>query len=152
MALLSKACVYGLRASIYIALHKSNKSFTTISEVAKNLGLSPHFLTKILQQLTQTSIMESYRGPNGGVKLKKNPDLIKLIDIIISIDGDELFESCALGLNGCGTYDPCPIHNQWSMQRSQLKILFETENLGQLAQNITDSNSDSRLVDMIMKD
>ncbi|CAN0202088.1 unnamed protein product, partial [Chrysoparadoxa australica] len=48
--LLSKSCVYGLRASIYLA-SKSDEEFNSIKEMSDKLEISFHFLTKILQQL-----------------------------------------------------------------------------------------------------
>ncbi|HCT51303.1 MAG TPA: transcriptional regulator, partial [Balneola sp.] len=65
--LLSKSCVYGLRASIYLA-SKSDEEFNSIKEMSDKLEISFHFLTKILQQLTAESLMVSYKGPKGGIR------------------------------------------------------------------------------------
>lgn len=135
MALLSKSCVYGIRAAIYVALETDN-NFVSINKIAKDLNLSGHFLTKILQQLTQLNIMTSYRGPNGGVKFARNPKTIRLIEVIAAIDGMELFNECALGLEGCGVYDPCPLHDAWTAYREKLQATFENENLADLALNV----------------
>ena len=85
MALLSKSCVYGIRASIYIASEEEN-GFIPISQVAKELNLSPHFLTKILQELTNEDLLLSHKGPRGGVKFARDTSKIKLIEIIGAID------------------------------------------------------------------
>ena len=137
MALLSKSCVYGIRAAIYLAFdsEEENASFIPISKIAKDLNISGHFLTKILQQLTSKDILNSFRGPRGGVKLNRPSSEIKLIEIVDAIDGLKIFEECALGLDGCGNYEPCPIHFQWSSQREQLKEVFETESLDKLSKN-----------------
>lgn len=135
MALLSKSCIYGIRASIYIALEEQDK-FTSINKIAKELHLSSHFLTKIMQQLTQFGLMESYRGPNGGVRFSKSVKEIKLVEIIAAIDGLDLFEECALGLEGCGHYDPCPLHDTWTKYRESLKDVFEKESIYTLAENV----------------
>ena len=133
--LLSKACIYGIRASLYIAArHKEARKFVPIREVSDNLGLSFHFLTKILQQLTTAKILESYKGPNGGVAFTRSPEEIRMIDIIGAIDGYKLFTECILGLPGCGNGKPCPIHDKWGQTRESIKILFETTSLEELAQ------------------
>jgi Rrf2 family protein len=135
MALLSKSCVYGIRAAIYIASESDNE-YISISIVAKELNLSSHFLTKILQELTNANLLLSHKGPRGGVKFAKDTKDIKLIEIIGAIDGLDLFTECALGLEGCGVYKPCPLHDSWTAHRGALRELFEEENLYDLAQNV----------------
>ncbi len=71
MKVLSKATVYGLRALVFMASEKERTGYVSISEIAERLNISFHFLTKTFQTLTQHGILESYRGPNGGVALTK---------------------------------------------------------------------------------
>jgi Rrf2 family protein len=148
MALLSKACIYGIRASIYIAIEDGGNKFVPISKIAKELYLSSHFLTKILQELTKINLLESYKGPNGGVKLTKPAKDISLMEIVEAIDGTALFEECALGLEGCGHYYPCPLHYSWLEHREALKNLFITENLETLADSVKTAGFRLRAVDL----
>lgn len=138
MALLSKSCVYGIRAAILMAI-KGNADYMSIKDIANDLNLSAHFLTKILQQLTQEGLLISHRGPKGGVKFSGPSGEIKLIEIVAAIDGLELFEECALGLHGCGTATPCPLHEKWAEHKIVLRTLFETETLEKLAENVLNS-------------
>ena len=146
MALLSKSCVYGIRASIYIASEEEN-GFIPISQVAKELNLSPHFLTKILQELTNEDLLLSHKGPRGGVKFARDTSKIKLIEIIGAIDGMDLFTECALGLEGCGVYKPCPLHDSWTEHRRVPRELFEEENLYDLAMNVKNAGLRLRTLD-----
>lgn len=146
MALLSKSCVYGIRAAIYIASESEN-DYISISQVAKELNLSPHFLTKILQELTSVNLLLSHKGPRGGVKFARDTKDIKLIEIIGAIDGLDLFTECALGLEGCGVYKPCPLHESWTAHRGALRELFEEENLHDLAQNVKNAGLRLRTLD-----
>jgi Rrf2 family protein len=148
MALLSKSCIYGIRAAIFVSLKHDENKYQSISLIAKELHLSAHFLTKILQQLTQQDILLSYRGPNGGVKLKKAPEQVKLIEIVEAIDGLSLFEECALGLEGCGMYYPCPLHYSWAQQRESLMELFESETLATLAESVNTAGFRLRTLDL----
>ncbi len=138
MALLSKSCVYGIRAAILMAI-KGERDYLSIKDIAEELNLSAHFLTKILQQLTQEGLLLSHRGPKGGVKFSRPAREIKLIEIVAAIDGLELFEACALGLHGCGTATPCPLHEKWAKHTVLLRTLFETEDLEKLASNVGDA-------------
>ncbi|HET8864359.1 MAG TPA: Rrf2 family transcriptional regulator [Gracilimonas sp.] len=128
--LLSKSCVYGLRASLYLA-SKSGGEFYSLKEISEELDISFHFLTKILQQLTADGLMESYKGPNGGVRLSDKGMKATLYDMVIAIDGPGLFTQCALGLPGCGSQEPCPLHESWIETRSSIeKMLKRTSLIG----------------------
>jgi len=132
--ILSKTCEYGIRAVVYVALTSKGK-FVSIKEISDNLEISFHFLTKVLQILTQKNILKSYRGPNGGVTLACSADKISLLEIIYTIDGEKIFKDCILGLPGCGDLVPCPLHNQWEIDRELIKNNFAGLTLAQLAKN-----------------
>ncbi len=82
--LLSKTCSYGIRAAIYIAVQK-DQQYVPIKEISETLKISFHFLTKILQILTKKGIIESIKGPGGGVGLRIDPSEISILDIIYAI-------------------------------------------------------------------
>ncbi len=130
--LLSSSCVYGLRASLYLAANQ-NGEYVSIREMSDNLDISFHFLTKTLQQLTKAGLMESQKGPKGGVRLTKKGSNISLFEIVEAIDGRDLFTECALGLPGCGTEKPCPLHEQWAEARDSIRTMLEETNLVELA-------------------
>lgn len=132
---LSKACSYGVLATLYIA-RKEGEGYVSIKKISEELKISFHFLTKILQTLTENNILESFRGPRGGVRLKKRPEEVTLLDIIKSIDGGDVFTECLLGLPGCGEAKPCPMHEYWSVARGQLEENFRNKNLAQISERI----------------
>jgi|SRR5699024_270548 len=133
--LLSKSCVYGLRASLLLA-SISGDDYVTIKELSEGLSISYDFLTKILQQLTSSGIMKTKKGPKGGIKLAKPAEAISLLQIVKSIDGIEQFEQCLLGLPGCGTEEPCPMHDWWSAKQEEITNIFETTNLLESADDL----------------
>jgi len=135
--LLSKTCMYGLRASVLLA-SKSQDEYTTIRELSEELDMSFHFLTKVLQKLTKSELLESYKGPNGGVKLARNAAAITFMDIVISIDGNSIVHECALGLPGCGVLTPCPLHSQWAGMKENILNMMNTISLAELAGNHKD--------------
>lgn len=137
--LLSKSCVYGVQAAIYVAALPKNE-YVSIQTIAGKLNISFHFLTKVLQNLTQAGIMVSYRGPNGGIALARPASSISLADIIAVIDGTEVFHECLLGLPGCGKEDPCPAHEHWTAMRMRLHNLCNTLTLEELGKRSNQLN------------
>lgn len=131
--LLSSSCVYGLRASLYLAANQ-NGDYVSIREMSESLDISFHFLTKTLQQLTGAGLMESQKGPKGGIRLTKKGSNISLYEIVEAIDGSDLFTECALGLPGCGKEKPCPIHDKWADARDNIRTMLQQTNLVELAE------------------
>lgn len=136
--LFSKGCAYAIRATLLVAVKEQNegKKFIPIRELSDELNLSFHFLTKILQTLTEAKILESLRGPNGGVGLARPAKDLSLLEIISAVDGMSLFSECALGLPGCGERTPCPLHESWSKRRTYLRRMFENTSLASLAKDM----------------
>lgn len=137
MLIFSKTCVYGIRAALHVA-SLEKQEYVPIRSISEDLNISFHFLTKILQILTQKNIMTSYRGPNGGVSLARPANRIMLIEIIEAIDGPKLFSECILGLPGCGVQRPCPVHEEWGVTRRTLQNLFENTSLSEIGQKINE--------------
>lgn len=130
--MLSNACQYGLRAMIHLAQQPAG-SFVPVREISSALDVSHTFLAKILQQLVAKDLLTSLRGPSGGVHLAKPSDRILLNDIVLAIDGRKVFDSCVLGLPGCGHRKPCPMHDAWGEVRSRFCHMLESTSLETLA-------------------
>lgn len=129
--MLSKSCEYGLRAALYLA-SLDREGYVPIRSVSDELDISFPFLTKIFQQLNDAGLLTSHRGPKGGVALTKRPEEIPLYDIVVAIDGRDLFEECVLGLPGCGEAEPCPLHDRWSEEKERIERVFREKTLAEL--------------------
>lgn len=129
---LSKSCLYGIWATIYLA-SVSEREYIPIREISENLDIPFHFLTKILQALARAGIVLSLRGANGGVALADKPEKIYLKDVIIAIDGAGTFSDCVLGISKCDANNPCPIHIRWNPIKKQLDELVVKTSLSILA-------------------
>jgi Rrf2 family protein len=135
--ILSKACTYGLLASFYVAKQR-NKGYVSIRDMSDDLNISFHFLTKILQKLTASGLMQSHKGPKGGISLTREARLISLKEIVLTIDGDAVFTQCVLGLPGCGHQKPCPIHHEWAPVRDNFLKMMANTTLADSSEGIRD--------------
>jgi len=137
--MLSAACKDSIRAMIYIAkLQKEGyrDRFVSIHKIAEDLGLSFYFLSKNFQKLVKANLLESHRGPQGGVRLLKKPSEIRLIDIVEVIDGMEFFDHCILGFEECSDQNPCTIHHLWAEKRKDIYNMFSSTTLEDAIKNI----------------
>jgi Rrf2 family protein len=133
--LLSKTCSYAIRAALYIAVHR-DRQFIPIRDISEQLGVSFHFLTKILQILTGRNILVSFRGPNGGIALARPAKDIMLAELVEAVDGLGIFNNCVLGLGLCDNNNPCPVHEHWTEVRKNCHQFFRTTSLQFLVDEI----------------
>ena len=122
--ILSRACENALRAVIYLAGKPKNSGYTSVKEIAEQNDISFHFLGKILQKLTQRGLLNSYKGPHGGVSLAKPATEIRVIDIVEAIDGIEFLNRCVVGMPICDDKNPCALHHKWMKIRNDIYRLF----------------------------
>lgn len=143
--ILSNACKYGLRALIYLALEDNEGKKIGIKIIAEELEIPTPFLSKILQNLAKHKILTSTKGPHGGFMLGKNPADIKMIDIVLIIDGDDIFNTCLISLKSCETKDPdsgpCPVHKKFLPIQELLIDLFNNQSIKDLAKDIECGNT-----------
>lgn len=133
----SKACEYGIRASIYIAEQSLFDRKVSLKEVAGAIESPSAYTSKILQQLSRNNIINSEKGPSGGFSMDKQElDKVKLSTIVFAIDGDNIYNGCGLGLKKCNEKMPCPVHNQFKVIREELKKMLETTTVKSLAVDV----------------
>src|SRR5690606_22997398 len=128
----SKACEYGIRAVIYIWSQNGRGKKLGIKDICKEIDAPEFFTAKILQSLAKQGIISSAKGPNGGFYVEKNQGNLSLLDLVIAIDGDQIFEGCGLGLKVCSEDNPCPIHYQFKSIRTQLKAMLSSTSVRDL--------------------
>ncbi len=127
----SKKCELALQAVLFLSVKKEKKIFNAI-EISEELKVPKEFVSKMLQILTDSGIVGSKKGKNGGFYLAKKPSTIKLIDIVEAIDGLDVFQSCVLGFPGCSVSEPCPVHEKWGKLRDDALKMLSEETLEQL--------------------
>jgi Rrf2 family protein len=112
----------------------SPAEITSALEIAKAEDVPLPVLSKVLQELVRKGLLESRRGPGGGFRLSRRPELITLRDIVAAIDGLDHFMDCVAGLKVCSEEAPCPLHKTWSGMRTQILSSLETTTLAQMSQ------------------
>ncbi|MEI2695263.1 MAG: Rrf2 family transcriptional regulator [Saprospiraceae bacterium] len=130
----SKACEYGIRASIYIAQQSLLDRKVSLKEISVAIESPKAYTSKILQKLSRDNIINADKGPTGGFSIDKvNLEKVKLRSIVFAIDGENIYHSCGLGLKKCNEKMPCPVHNQFKIIRDKLKKMSDTTTIKSLA-------------------
>ncbi|WP_373522873.1 Rrf2 family transcriptional regulator [Aquiflexum sp.] len=132
----SKACQYGIKSVIYIWKQSQIGQKVGAKEIAAHVDAPEPFTAKILQELVRKKLIGSQKGPSGGFYAGKEHENFTLKDLVVVIDGDELFNGCSLGLKQCSETNPCPLHHEIKNIRLELVQMLTNKSLKQLAEEV----------------
>ncbi|MDC3354314.1 Rrf2 family transcriptional regulator [Flavobacteriaceae bacterium] len=133
----SKSCEYGIKATLFIAQKSESSGRVSLKDIVNAINSPAPFTAKILQILSKKDIINSVKGPSGGFEINKEKlSKISLKQIIVAIDGTQLFEGCAIGLDQCDAKKPCPLHENFVEIRNQLDRTLQTSNLLDIAMDL----------------
>lgn len=138
--MISNACKYGIRATVFIASKHDQGIKLSIKEIAKEVDAPEAFTGKILQQLNKSKIITSLKGPYGGFYINEKQLEQSVINIVDAIDGMSIFQECGLGLKQCSSQHPCPMHNEYKIARDALLNAFQNTTILQLANQVNGGN------------
>lgn len=126
--MLSRKTKYGLKALTYIARNKERQTIL-IQDIAETENISRKFLESILLSLRKAGFLGSKKGKGGGYYLIKEPEMIKMADVIRVLEGPIALLPC-VSLNFYEKCDDCPDESTCSLhllmeevRDSTLKIL-----------------------------
>lgn len=105
----------------------------TVRAVSTALGVPHAFLAKAVRDLATAGIVETQPGTRGGVVLARPARDISLKEIVLVLDGPEVFEACVLRLPGCGELTPCPLHDAWVQARARIEGMLRGTTLADVA-------------------
>jgi len=129
----SKTCEYAIRATVYIASETTSSNRVGIDDICSHIEAPKHFTAKILQTLSRKNIISSQKGVHGGFYIDSFQRGKTLKEVIVAIDGDQLFTGCGLGLKQCSEEKPCPMHHQFKLIRNDLNKMMQETTIEMLA-------------------
>lgn len=127
--MLSSTCKTAIKAVIYLSNKSKSGQKAGIKEVAKQINASEHTVGKALQKLVKNGVINSLKGPTGGFYLSYNQQNQPIIDIVETIEGENVFKQCGLGLTQCSESRPCPIHNEYKVARDLIEKIFREKDI-----------------------
>ena len=119
----SKTTEYSIRILTFMAREKDK--IYSARFLNEKLGIPYKYLTNLLKKLANLGFIKSIRGKYGGYKIIKDLNEISVYQIIVAIEGYEVFTRCILGFDKCDENNPCLMHKEWSKIRDLLIIEFK---------------------------
>ena len=112
----SNSTKYAIRSIVHM-LKNGGKGKFTVVQMAEELDIPQPFLSKIMQQLSKSQIISSTKGRGGGFYLGKEDMQRPLLDVIVCIEGQNIFKNCILGIKECSDTNPCILHHHFGSFR-----------------------------------
>ena len=82
-------------------------------ELAERARLEAPTVSKLLKQLAQASLVESFRGVNGGYRLARDPAQISIADIVTAMEGPIGMTECSAQAGLCDHETHCGVRVNW---------------------------------------
>ena len=96
---------YTLRTLMYLAVNTSR--LATIAEIARTYRVSETHLMKVVHQLGMAGDIETIRGRNGGLRLARPADAIKLGSVVRRTEEDMDLVACFDSSASCAISEIC---------------------------------------------
>jgi len=128
--LLKREESYAVHALIYVA---ENPGAAT-AQIAADLQMPPAFLAKVLRRLAEAGYLENRTGRNGGVNLKVDLDGVTLLDVIQTVSGALVLDTCQTR-DRCATQERkgyCSLNGVWVRATLAIHDVFQAVNIGSL--------------------
>ena len=130
--IITRATEYSIRAVLHLAA-KHASPVVTKQEICAEEGITPAFLTKILQPLIRQGIVRSKRGVAGGFALARPPEQLTLLDVMRAAEEPMALNLCLIEKDCCERTCSCPVHTLWAQARGALEEIFSKRSVADLA-------------------
>lgn len=126
----SKTTSYAISVLSFMADH--SQELFSAKKLNELLEIPWPYLRQLLTKLSKSGFIYSTQGRNGGFRLKKRADQIILGQIIESVEGLNVLETCIMGFEKCPFNHTCAMHEVWEDTRNNILNILNTTTLGQL--------------------
>ena len=123
----SKTTSYAISVLRFMARHQETKySAKKLNEL---LYIPWPYLRQLLTSLSKSGFIYSTQGRSGGFQLNKAPQHIVMAEIIDSIEGLDVFNTCIMGFKNCPFDHTCAMHEIWDDSRKNILNMLNTTTL-----------------------
>ena len=132
---------YAFRTLIFLAVNR--ESGGTVASIAEYYGISRNHLMKVVQRLAQHGFLESTRGRGGGIRLGREPESIRVGDVVRATEDDLRLVECFGEHEGCAIREACRLRGVFG---AALESFMTTLDEHTLADIVRDDAALERLV------
>jgi len=139
---------YAIRAMLDLALQEEAHP-VMIKDICRRQDISNLYLEQLLNRLKTAGLVRSTRGPRGGFSLSRQPNLIRISDILQAMEGSTAPTDCVDNAALCPRADCCVTRNVWLAIKEATDSILESMTLNDLI-NQEKSNNMAKQTDETM--
>jgi Rrf2 family protein len=128
---LSTRSRYGTRLILELAL-KYNQGPVYLKEISTSQEISLKYLGQLIIPLKIANIIKSSRGAHGGYYLAKNPDSIRMSEVIRALEGPIYLVECLENPDVCERQKDCVTRFFWNEINDVLYKTLENITIGDM--------------------
>ena len=116
---------YGIRLMLALALNYNNGTIP-LKTIAKDQGISEKYLEQIINPLTKSGLVKSFRGAQGGYMLTNPPEATTVGEILRVLEGSLSPVDCVDHPN-CANSDHCVSLSIWKKMKVALDEVVDNK-------------------------
>ena len=124
---------YGIRLMLALALNYNNGTIP-LKTIAKDQGISEKYLEQIINPLTKSGLVKSFRGAQGGYMLAKTPEDITVGAVLRVLEGSLCPVDCVDGAGDCPRMARCATIGVWTRLKEAVESVVDHTTLADLAE------------------
>jgi Rrf2 family transcriptional regulator, nitric oxide-sensitive transcriptional repressor len=125
---------FSLRVLMYVALHPDRRP--TIAGIASSYGISKNHIMKVVHQLGVAGYIETVRGQNGGMRLRRSAEEINLGEVVRRTEPDLALVPCFEPINSACVITPaCKLRRALHEARAAFLAVLDGYSLADLVDN-----------------
>lgn len=127
--MISQTVEYALWAIVTIAQHDGVPC--TAQQIADITQVPAPYLSKMLQGMARSGLVDSKRGLHGGFVLKKDASELTIWDVVDAVDPFKRIRVCPLGISSHGG-SLCPLHRRLDNSMAMVEESFRATTVAEL--------------------
>jgi Rrf2 family protein len=124
---------YGVRALVELA-HRYGQGPVQSAEIAARQEIPEPYLDQLLTQLRRAGFIRSVRGPQGGHALIREPDEVKLSEVMSALEGSLAPIACVDDPEACTRSGGCVQREVWERVRDATVEILNGVSIADLAE------------------
>ena len=125
MKLLTKNTDYAIRALLHIA--RNGEGYLSSREISRKENIPLPYLRRILNRLREEEIIITKEGVGGGAKINRDPEEIRVSNLIEIFQGKLTLLDCVFRKNICINVKTCPLRRR--IKKIENVVIKELEDL-----------------------
>ncbi|MFZ3101500.1 MAG: Rrf2 family transcriptional regulator [Desulfitobacteriaceae bacterium] len=135
---------YGVKAMFDLAQHMGEGPIS-LRSIAERQGISEHYLEQLISGLRKTGLVKSVRGAQGGYVLGREPEKIRVGDIIRVLEGPIAPVDCVSEEDpeSCLKAEFCVTRTIWEKVRDSIADVLDSITLADMVEDAAKKKSDN---------